>query len=125
MINTNTSLSGYLKIAVIAVSLMLMNAVAMAEKINLNQADAETLQYIPGIGPGKSQKIVAAREQRGAFESVDDLLAVPGVGESLLKQIKHYGSVNEGVSSLTDEMRANPPARDALEKSAKSDDQAS
>ncbi len=85
------------------------SSAALAEKIDLNAADADTLQYIPGIGPGKSADIVLLREQTGGFKVMDDLLAVPGIGEKTLLDIKRYGAIGSGVATLTEEMAANPP----------------
>jgi competence protein ComEA len=82
---------------------------ALAEKINLNNADAEALEYIPGIGPAKSKEIIALRSASDGFKSVEDLLAVPGIGEKTLRVIKQHGVLDGGVSTLTEEMRQNPP----------------
>ncbi|WP_277962475.1 helix-hairpin-helix domain-containing protein [Pseudomonas sp. RIT-To-2] len=55
------------------------------DKVNLNKADAETLQReLAGIGLAKAQAIVAHRETNGPFNSVDELLEVKGIGKSLL-----------------------------------------
>ncbi|EIK95614.1 helix-hairpin-helix repeat-containing competence protein ComEA [Pseudomonas sp. M47T1] len=62
-----------------------MAAVAQSAQVNLNKADAETLQRdLAGIGTAKAQAIVAHRESNGAFTSVDELLEVKGIGKSLL-----------------------------------------
>lgn len=83
---------------------------AWAEKVNLNSADVEALQYIPGIGPSKAKQIIAERTASDGFKTVDDLLAVPGIGEKTLEVIMQHGALDSGVSSLTDEMRQNPPS---------------
>lgn len=86
--------------------------VATAEvdaKINLNRANAEALQYIPGIGPARAADIIALRKETGGFRALEDLLAVPGIGEKTLLKIQQYGSLNSGVAELTEEMAANPP----------------
>ena len=97
--------------AMMALAIAMFSTTAMAEKVNLNQADAETLQYIPGIGPGKSAAIIKLRDQNGGFESLDQLLEVRGIGESVLKDIKEYGTLEGGVSTLTQEMQDNPPGK--------------
>ena len=59
--------------------------VAQAVTVNLNTADAETLQReLAGIGATKAQAIVAYREAHGNFASVDELLEVKGIGEATL-----------------------------------------
>ena len=58
---------------------------AQSTQVNLNKADAETLQReLAGIGSAKAQAIVAHREANGSFTSVDELLEVKGIGKSLL-----------------------------------------
>jgi len=58
---------------------------ATTAKVNLNKADAETMQReLAGIGAAKAQAIVTHRDSNGAFTSVDELLEVKGIGKSLL-----------------------------------------
>lgn len=64
-------------------------AAVTAAKINLNQADAETLvRELKGIGPAKAQAIIDYREQQGAFVSVDELLEVKGIGVATLERLR-------------------------------------
>ena len=86
---------------------------ALAEKINLNTADAETLAYIPGIGPSKAQEIITMREANGGFKTMEELLSVRGIGDRTLEVIRQHGALDGGVSSLTEEMRSNPPKQTA------------
>ena len=58
------------------------------QKLDLNQASAEELQLLPGIGEKLSQAIVEYREQNGPFESVDALTRVPGIGEKKLEAVR-------------------------------------
>lgn len=53
-------------------------------RIDLNTADQAALETLPRIGPAIAERIIAWREENGRFTSVDDLLAVPGIGEKLL-----------------------------------------
>ena len=72
-------------------------AVQVAEvgKVNLNTADAPTLQReLSGIGETKAKAIVAYRDAHGAFASVDELLEVKGIGESILAKNRDKLSVN-------------------------------
>lgn len=52
--------------------------------INLNAATEAELLRLPGIGPAKARAIVAYRQSRGPFASVEDVLRVPGIGPSTL-----------------------------------------
>lgn len=57
-------------------------------KIDLNTADQAALETLPRIGPAMAQRIIAWREENGRFQSVDDLLAVPGIGEKMLESLR-------------------------------------
>ena len=56
--------------------------------ISLNQADATALEELPGVGPVLADRIVAHREANGPFETVEDLLEVPGIGEAKLAAMR-------------------------------------
>jgi competence protein ComEA len=61
--------------------------------LNLNRATVEQLQELDGIGPGLAGKIVAHREERGGFGSVDELGEVPGIGEKRLAALREQVTV--------------------------------
>ena len=70
--------------AILAAGLTLM-VPAVAGPVNVNAADARTLQKeLVGIGPAKAQAIVAAREKNGPFKSLDEVAKVKGVGKKLV-----------------------------------------
>lgn len=56
--------------------------------IRINTATASELEVLPGVGPVLAARIVAHREQRGPFETIEDLLGVPGIGESKLEGLR-------------------------------------
>lgn len=56
--------------------------------IDLNAATKEDLETLPRIGPALAQRILEWREENGRFRSVDDLMAVPGIGEKLLAGVR-------------------------------------
>ncbi|WP_166359130.1 ComEA family DNA-binding protein [Pseudomonas akapageensis] len=69
--------------------------VANSAKLNLNTADAHTLQTeLTGIGRAKAEAIVAYREANGAFTSVDELLEVKGIGKTLLDKNRDLIKIN-------------------------------
>lgn len=49
--------------------------------VNLNTATAAELETLPGIGPTLAAAILAERDRRGGFTSIDDLRSVRGIGE--------------------------------------------
>ncbi len=55
--------------------------------ININNATAEQLQQLPGIGPAYAQRIVEWREENGNFTSKEQLLEVRGIGQRRLETI--------------------------------------
>ena len=57
-------------------------------RIDLNGAPAAALEALPGIGTRLAARIVADREARGPFRSVDDLERVPGVDRRLAAQLR-------------------------------------
>ncbi|NWB87529.1 MULTISPECIES: ComEA family DNA-binding protein [Pseudomonas] len=70
-------------------------ASATSGKLNLNTADAQTIQHeLSGIGEAKAQAIVAYREANGPFSSVDELLEVKGIGKSLLDKNRDKLDIN-------------------------------
>lgn len=50
-----------------------------ATLLDVNQADAEDLMVLPGIGPAKAAAIVAYREEHGPFSALADLDKVDGI----------------------------------------------
>lgn len=56
--------------------------------VDLNTADVEALDTLPGIGPATAAAIVEHRERNGPFTSVDELLDVRGIGQAKLAQLR-------------------------------------
>lgn len=68
---------------------------AQSTKIDLNAADALTLQKeLSGVGEAKAKAIVAYRETNGPFASVDELLEVKGIGKAILDRNRDKLEVN-------------------------------
>ncbi len=62
-------------------SLLLMGSALAADKVNINTADAATIdQALLNIGPAKAEAIVAYRKAHGSFKSAEQLALVKGVG---------------------------------------------
>ncbi len=56
-------------------------------RVDLNRADATTLQTLPGVGPTRAAAIVAHRERHGPFATPGDLRAVSGIGEATFQSL--------------------------------------
>ncbi|MCH8184908.1 MAG: ComEA family DNA-binding protein [Chloroflexi bacterium] len=57
-------------------------------KIDVNSATSVQLEELPGIGEVKARSIIQYRESNGPFASVDELLAVRGIGPATLDAIR-------------------------------------
>ena len=56
--------------------------------LDINTATAEELQALPGIGTAMANRIVAFRDEHGAFRRVEDLMRVKGIGEKSFKKLR-------------------------------------
>ena len=56
--------------------------------VDLNRADAATLETLDGVGPVLARRIIEYRETNGPFRSVEDLLDIPGIGEAKLAAMR-------------------------------------
>lgn len=54
---------------------------AIGSKVNLNTADAVTLETLPRVGPAMAARIIAWREANGRFTTPEDLKSVSGIGD--------------------------------------------
>jgi competence protein ComEA len=70
-------------------------ATTQSAKVDLNGADAATLQReLSGVGKGKAEAIVAYRDSNGPFASVEELLEVKGIGKAILDRNRDKLQVN-------------------------------
>ena len=60
------------------------------EPVDLNSADAATLETLPGVGPALAERIVEFRDANGPFASLDDLLDVAGTSPRLIEALQPY-----------------------------------
>ena len=61
--------------------------------VNINTATVQELDALPGVGEVIAQRIVDYRNTHGPFKSVDELLNVKGIGEKKLADLKPYATV--------------------------------
>jgi comEA protein len=81
-------------------TLLLCAAIANGEKkhpprhpVNINTANSAELQEVPGIGPATAEKILKMRKVHGPFKSVEELLAIKGIGKKKLAKWRPYLTV--------------------------------
>lgn len=58
------------------------------EKININTADEDELQRLPGVGASTAEKIIKYREENGSFRKIEDIQNVKGIGEAKYNDLK-------------------------------------
>lgn len=75
-------------LAPLLLALALWARPAFADPIDVNAASADQLQTLPGIGPSKAAAIVEYRSANGKFGTLDDLLAVRGIGKATLANLR-------------------------------------
>lgn len=76
-------------LSVFVLGLSCLATPSWAEVVNLNTASATSLaDNLYGIGDKKAAAIIAYRKQYGAFQSLEQIKEVKGIGEGLLKRNK-------------------------------------
>lgn len=78
--------------SVAARAVRLGRPLSKGERVDLDRASAEELARLPRIGPGLAARIVADREARGPFGSLEGLDRVSGIGPSVLEAIRPYAA---------------------------------
>lgn len=63
------------------------------KQVNINTATESDLQSIPGIGPSKAKSIIEYRDTNDAFDSVEKIKEVNGIGEKTFDKLKDYLTV--------------------------------
>ncbi len=57
-------------------------------KVNINQAGAEELCTLPGIGASKAESIITYRTQNGPFQSIEDIKNISGIKDAVFEKIR-------------------------------------
>ena len=60
------------------------------ELVNINTADADELDTLPGVGPVTAEAIIEDREANGPFTSIEDIMRVSGIGEAKFADMQDY-----------------------------------
>ena len=97
--------------------LLLAGSVLAAEKVNINTADAATLdRVLLNVGPSKAEAIVAYRKANGPFKTAEQLAQVKGIGLKTVEKNIDRIVVGGGVPAAKPATAARPgaaPARPA------------
>lgn len=97
----NTRIAMLTLVLVIVVSSIALAAdEASTGVVNINTAEEEQLQLLPRIGPALASRIIEFREANGDFATIDELVAVKGIGESSIENLQPYLTTN-GATTLT------------------------
>lgn len=86
--------------------------------VELNTASAPLLSRVAGLGPSLAKKIVAYREQSGAFRSRRDLLKVSGLGPKAFEQAAGFVRIRDASNPL-DASAVHPERYPLVERIAK------
>ena len=57
--------------------------------VNINTATVQELTSLTGIGESRALAIIAYREEKGLFKSIDGIKKVAGIKEGLFEKIKN------------------------------------
>lgn len=67
------------------------STVKKLQTVNINTADAKTLQdSLKGIGAKRAAAIIAYRTQNGPFKSADDLTKIKGISQKVVNQNRDH-----------------------------------
>lgn len=73
--------------------------------VNINTANAEQLQLLPRVGPALAGRIIDFRETNGPFRSVDEIVAVKGIGERSFAKLEPY-LTTKGETTLSEKVKS-------------------
>ena len=76
-------------------------------KVNINQASATQIAFLPRIGAKVATRVVEYRKANGPFARPEDLMEVEGIGEKLFLTLKPYLAVS-GPTTLAAKVRSGP-----------------
>lgn len=59
-----------------------------SSKVSLNNATLEELMTLSSIGEAKALNIIKYREEKGFFNTIEEIMKVPGISETIFEKIK-------------------------------------
>lgn len=60
------------------------------QKVNINDADKETLMTISGFGDAVSTQLIQYRNDNGVFYTIEDIMDVNGIGNATFSKVKDF-----------------------------------
>lgn len=78
---------------------LVLAGAAWAAPIDINSADAKTLEGLNGVGAAKAEAIVDYRTKNGPFKSVDELEKVSGIGSATIAKNRDNLTVGGGAKA--------------------------
>lgn len=64
------------------------NSKASSNLVNINQADENELMTLPGVGESKAASIIEYRNKNGYFTKIEDIMKITGIKEGVFNKIK-------------------------------------
>src|SRR5262249_11583680 len=119
---THLLIARLLRLLVLPTCVLFLVSPALATKkppvhpININSANSEQLQEVPGIGPATAEKILQMRKSYGAFKSVDDLLAIRGIGPKRLEKMRKFLVAGKATGAVSGKTSGSPPGKPSSSK---------
>ncbi len=96
----------------LALSLLLATSAFAADKVNINTADAATIDAVLlNVGPSKAQAIVDYRKSNGPFKSPEALAMVKGIGLKTIEKNRGRIEVGRSAGAGKPAARAAAPAK--------------
>jgi competence protein ComEA len=92
-------------VAVVSAAVAVAGNQAAEGVVNINTASLEELQLLPRIGPALAARIVEFRDTSGPFRSVEEIVAVKGIGEAAFKRLEPYITTS-GATTLAVKVRS-------------------
>lgn len=65
------------------------------KKVNINEADLDTLVSLPGLTEDMAAALIKSREREGGFNSLDQLMEVKGIGPGTVKRLRDVATVGD------------------------------
>lgn len=64
------------------------------KKVNINKASLQELLILPQVGESLAKRIISYRETNGPFKDIEELKKIKGIGEKKLEALKDYISLD-------------------------------